>query len=311
MALNRDILEEFTSITGFDVLNYFNDFETFIKTDYNSISDYFSGNTENINTKSFDNLNKLLKSNDEAFYTFTQFKDRLYNLKWWDLMLQLEEIDSSLLTIKNLSKWLRSSKTNTSYSKNQEIQLGLNQSQTLENLNKDVLLEKDYQNSWVDSAIRNNIKEEDYDFEGGNLLSVSFSNSGQVVVNGVVDNISGENILGIDLDKKTAFENNDLKVLSYSNTFLQSILILSSLKTNDNPYLANNGVDSKSIVGSNINLINLPLIFRQISEVFSTDDTIDRFSLSEVVREQDGLFAKFSVMSKLNQLDTFKIKLGN
>jgi hypothetical protein len=311
MNLDENVLNKFFNITGFDINDYYKSFTDFIQLDYNYLVDYYSGKTEVINSRSFNNLSVLLKKNSDLFSSFTQNKYRLNNLMFCDLMIQIEEIDSSLMTIKNISKWLRSPITNKGFASKTEINVTLKQNQTLELLNKDVLREEDYQNSWVQTARRNNLAEEDYTSDGGNLLAVSFARSGRLFVQAVVDNLNGMNILGKDIQQKLEFANNDLKVLGYIETYKQSVSILSDLKTNDNPFLANDGVLQKDIIGVNRNLVNLPLIFRRMSAVFSSDDTISSFSITEVKRNQDALFAVFEVKSILGNVDEFKINLSN
>ena len=119
------------------------------------------------------------------------------------------------------------------------------------------------------------------------------------------------NILGKDIYQKLTFENNDLKVLGYIDTYKQAVVILSGLKTNDDPFNADAGILVKDVVGSNVNLVNLPLIFRRMSESFGSDDTIDSFSIKDVKRESDALYAVFEVTSILNQISEFKINLSN
>lgn len=310
MALDKVTLDEFKQITGFDLTSYYTDFVSFMNTDYNYIVDYFNGKTKTVGAQSFENLKTLLKEKETIFSLFTQSKNRLNNLKFWDLMIQLEEIDSSLMTVNNVSKWLRSPKTNTSYSTNIEINIGLRQNNTLEKMTKEVLREEDYQNEWVKTAVRNNLKEEDYSDEGGNLLAVTFSQTGNIFVAAVVDNINGENILGLDIDRKTTFVDNDLKVLQYKDTYAQSIYILSTLKVGDNPYIANDGIVTGQIIGSNLALLSLPTIFRQLAATFSTDDTIKSFSIVEVKREADAIFIIFAVTSVLGDISVFKHNLS-
>lgn len=309
--ITKEILNEFNELTNFDVISYYQNFVNFMETDVPYIIDYFSGNTKIVASDSFNNLNILLKFNDEALSLFTQSKNKLNNLKWVDLMIQLEDIDSTLLTVKNISKWLRSAKLNTGFNSDTEVQIGLNQYQTLENFNKDVLRNKNFQDSWINTAVRNNLTEEDYSLEGGNLLSVSFAQSGFLNIQAVVDNINSTNLLGKDIDKKLQFIDNDLKALNYADTFKQSILILSSLKIGDNPYLPDLGIDKKNSLGVNIALIKLPILFRQLVASFETDDTIVNLTIEDVVRSQDGIFVTFAVKSILGETEVFKTNLNN
>jgi len=309
--INREILNEFTKLTKFNVVNYYAAFLEFMRTDYNDLENYFSGKTEIINPLAFKRLNNLINVTDHLFSTLTQIKDKLNNYMWFELIDQLENMSFELQFAKNISKWLRSPKTNTSYSDSIELQLTLKQNQTLENVNKDTLNEVDWQNSWVKTAKRNNLKEEDYSLEGGVLLNVSLTQSGSIFINAVVDNISGEKVMGLDIDRKITFENDDLKVLNYVETFKQSVYVLSSLKQNDDPFYPINGVDANSVVGSNISTINYPSIFRQMSSTFATDDTIINFSITDIKRIQDAIYATFEVQNRIGDNENFKINIIN
>ena len=88
-------------------------------------------------------------------------------------------------------------------------------------------------------------------------------------------------------------------------------MILSTLRVGDNPYLANNGINRKNIIGGNVSLINLPLLVRQMTANFSTDDTIKSFVISDVQRASDALMIIFTVTSVLGDISQFKHKLSN
>lgn len=310
-VVNKNDLQEFYRLTRFDIQGYFESFSLFMKTDYNALANYFSGKTEKISLNSVSNLNKLLASNDQLFSLYTETKSRLNNYKWWELMDQIEEIQTSLQTVSNLGKWLRSPRTNNAFNTRPEVTLTLKQNQTLEQLNKNTLGNSDWENSWVDTARRNDLKEEDYSLDGGNMLKVTFFQGDSIILNGVVDYIQGEKIFGLDIDKKLTFENNDLKVLGYKETFKQSIDILSNLEKGDNPYLPNDGIDTRSVLGTNVNIVNFPSIFRQMSQVFATDDTVKEISVVDIKRKSDALYVDFSVKSRIGDTQAFSIQLSN
>lgn len=312
MAVSIDVLNRFEKATGYDLTSYFNDFVSFMKLDFPYFVNYFSGQTNVVNNKSLSNLDDLLMRKDDIFSLFTHSKNRLNNAMFFDLLSQLEDIDTALMTASNISKWLRSPKTLSGFGKSIEVNRTLKQNQTLEGFNRKILNNPAFQDDWVKTAIRNDLTEDEYDIlEGGSLLAVTFTRSGQIFVNSVVDNISGENILGVDIDQYTQFVDDDIKTLGYKETFYQSVLILSSLKQNDNPYWPDQGVKTKSVVGSNRNLLNLPSLFRQMAETFATDDTIKSFNITDVSRKQDGIFVTFVVKSILGDLQEFKQNLSN
>ena len=310
MELSKDILLDFQVKTGFDSISYFASFQTFMKTDYNYLIDYYNGKNTTISKSAFKNLQTLLDLNDDALSFFSNIKYNLNNTAYYDLLELFEETNTALMTAKNLSKWLRSPITSTGFGLNSEVTISLNQSQTLELFNKDVLNNSN-EDAWVDIAKRNQLTEEDYNYDGGNPLKVTSTRGGRLMVNVVVDNLSNENILGIDLDQTITFVDDDLKALSYIDTFKQSVNILAGLKKGDDPYLSNLGTDRKLFIGSNVNILNIPILTRGLNTVFSTDDTIKGFTITNVHRESDAMYISFTVTSILDELNEFKINLSN
>ena len=311
MELSKNILSDFQVKTGFNASEYFASFQTFMKTDYNYLVDYYNGKNTTISKSAFKNLQTLLDLNDDALSFFSNIKYNLNNTAYCDLLELLEETNTALMTAKNLSKWLRSPITSTGFGLNSEVTISLNQSQTLESFNKDILNNADFENSWIDTATRNQLTEEDYDYDGGNPLNVTSTRGGRLMVNVVVDNLSNENILGIDLDQTITFVDNDLKALSYIDTFKQSVNILAGLRKGDDPYLPNLGTDRKLFIGSNVNILNIPILTRGLNTVFSTDDTIKGFTITNIHRESDAMYVSFTVTSILDELNEFKINLSN
>ena len=66
-SLNPDIVLEFESITQFPLTTYFQNFDSFIKKDYNSIINYYSGNIDNLNSITFNNLKNLIDETQKLF----------------------------------------------------------------------------------------------------------------------------------------------------------------------------------------------------------------------------------------------------
>ena len=127
-------------------------------------------------------------------------------------------------------------------------------------------------------------------------------NGDSIFIESVVDNIVGEKILGKDILYKTTFENDDLLVLSYKDTFFQSVNILMKLKKGDNPEFYDLGLQKNVAVGSNINSISYPVLLRQISEAFQTDDTIKSQEITGFRKEQDAIFIDMEIESKMSTI---------
>jgi hypothetical protein len=306
MSLNKDILDEFEDITRYPITSFFEKVVLFIQNDHKLIVDYFSGKLKELPTVSFTNFDFLFSEIDKLFGIIQINNSSFSNFKWFLLIEEVEKIHNFLLTTNKISKWLRSSITSRSFSAYTEIEVGLKQSQTLEALSRD-LGSRDSENDWVEIAFLNELEEENYTSEGGNILKANTSASiKKLNIKTIVDNLQGDKILGVDIYKKLTYDitEQDLKVLSPKETYKQSINILITLKKGDNPEFSDQGRNEKLTVGSNINSIAYPILFRQMKEVFATDDTIKSFVVTDVNRKQDGLFIEYEVVSRRGDLET-------
>ena len=297
MNITREILDEFQDITNFDVASLIESYVRFLKNDSNKLQQFFSGDTKNNAQDAFDNL-KLIRESIEDFYSiFRSFDTMLWSYKWWDLLDQLEKIDHSVSLFENMSKWLRSSILNSNFSQDQLADSNISQGETLADFTRTREGSSDPHNDWYNLALLNDLTEEEYTAEGGNLLYYKKVNGPIFFVESVVDNIVGENILGLDIQKKMQFDDDDLITLPYKETFYQAVDILSTLKKGDNPEFYSMGMQPGVIAGSNINSIVFPVILRQMSESFGSDDTIRSSEVTDIRRDQDALFIDFEVES--------------
>ncbi|MBJ7437018.1 MAG: hypothetical protein JHC54_15340, partial [Acinetobacter sp.] len=161
--------------------------------------------------------------------------------------------------------------------------------------------------SWTDIAIRNTLNEEDYNLNGGKLLTLPATNDGTtIVVDSVVDVMTGLNIFGKDLTQKLSYVNDDLATVVGRDCLFQSTVILSELRKQDDPHNPTIGIDASLIVGSNQASLNFPIISRQITQVFATDDTFSSASATEILLENGNLF--ITVVAKSRFEDDFSRK---
>ena len=304
--IDKDILIEFEELSNYPIRDFFQSFIFFNNNNYSKIIDYFNGDSQIADSQAFNNLKILRLESIKLFEIISQISNRLNNYKWWVLIETVEDIHSKLLSANNASRWLRSAISDVNFDK-PETTVILKQNQSIESLTRDTLGFDDWNNEWSNIAIRNQLKEEDYTSEGGNVLKVSFQNNSPFFLQTVVDNIQGDKVYGIDIDKKITFESDDLKVLSPFDTFLQSINILSQLRKGDNTEFTSQGINQKAIIGSNLSLLSYPSIFRQMADVFSTDDTIKSFSIINIKKDDDAIFLTFEVTSKRNDVEQISV----
>jgi hypothetical protein len=294
------IFETFKDITRFDIQLYFEDYVSFIESDYQRIVDFYEKGSElssTIITKLKDLYNRMLQIND----LFNIYNDRLSSttVEAWELLDYFEQTKVNLLTIINSSRWLRSTK-NIFFNNSVNHNYILKQGQSFEQLSNEIG-NSDIHNTWSNIAVDNNIREEDYTFEGGAKLKISFTNNFNYTVNSVIDSISGEKLYGKDVNRFFYFENNDLAVLEYRENIIQQTKILLGLVKGSVPEFPLDGI-SKDFLGTNINALQYPTILRQQAEVFEKDDRYKSISVKGFSVEQNSLKIDVEVMTKLNEV---------
>ena len=225
---NNDILTDFQLLTGKDLRTTLGRTLLFFSNDYPKIVDYFSGKSKEVTAQNFENFDYIRSEIDSVFTLFQNFGNNMKDSRWWVLLEQIEEIDSKLLTLASVNRWARSSATTTSYAPTIQIDYVLLQSQTLESISKNVLGDDNPNDDWVKIALDNNLEEEDYSPEGGVPLKLQVDNliNLGIVVNSVVDVISGKSIYGRDLTKYISFVSDDLTSLEYDDPGLELFIAI-------------------------------------------------------------------------------------
>ena len=305
----KDTLDDFYAETGINIEGVMDRFITFVDRQRGKIVEYYSGNSRLLDVDAFDSLNSVSEEVEQLLEQFYLWKDSFSRLDYWDLLEYVEEMRLKLMTTANISKFLRSSIEKGHFNRFIEAKYSMKQNQTLEDVANTALNSLNPVNDWVDIALRNDLREEDYNTRDGKLLSVVFDQNGGITnVMSVVDNINGENINGLDIYQKFTFEDDDLKTLSYADTIKQAADIASKLRRKDNPEFPDDGIQSNAAVGNDVISISYPVIFRQLFNVFAKDDTFNSFSITNVKMEKDNLLLEAEIVTKYGDFLQSKIR---
>lgn len=308
MLITGNIISDFQYITNKDIKAYFEKALNFFKLHYNPIVGFFTGSVKKLDSSAYNAFKELKVETNELFDIIKNNNYRMKDSKWWDLIEQIEDIDSRLSTLDKAAKWARASMAITNYSLGTSLDYVLGQNETLERVSQDVLGSNNPDDDWTDIALDNKLREEDYTTEGGNLLTLKTENSPlNFSINSVVDIIQGKSIYGKDLDRNlTLVEDDDgftdLKILSNDETINQAIDILIKLKKNDNPDFRKLGLQTSLVIGSNRSALNYPVINQQLQQTFASDDSLKNFTITNIVTEQDNLFIDYTVESRLGEV---------
>ena len=276
------------NIISVDVKSYFNDFINFVGLYQQSIIDYYT--LENPYPKqAFDALQRLNYTKEKIYEEISSHRDLLNEYKYFEVVDALEDSFNVLDTFQNYSRWLRSSIVNGKFKESTEVNIILRQNQTLENLSNELGFNNQDEGA-LQIALRNNLKETDYSNDNQNLVfKFGYQNQTSLYLNSIVDNLTGENILGKDIQKKLEFSVDDLRVLSPSETFQQACNIILNLRKRDNPEFPQLGFDKSFLVNRNVVGSTLPSFIRQLYSIVASDDSIASFQVSKVDLNTDAL----------------------
>ncbi|SHL14835.1 hypothetical protein SAMN05444266_102212 [Chitinophaga jiangningensis] len=295
-------LTKFEQITGKAIGQYLQRALRFFQQDYPLLEAYYAGNLSSVKSDPFATLAALEAETQVYLTAFQTHGVQLNNSRWWFLLEEIEQIDSRLKTIRNISRWARSTRSNTAFNNQRAFDYVMPAGQTLERISRDMLKEALPEDSWAEIAIGNNIREEDYTPDGGVPLKLTQSAGPRTIqVSAVVDTMEGKRILGKDLHRALQFADNDLLTLTEEETVFQSVEILASLKVNDNPHAPNDGLQTAVIIGGNRASLNFPVISRQMTATFASDDTLKDFQINDIRVVNDTLRINYQVSTRLNE----------
>lgn len=307
MAFDNNLILEFERRTRYNLRSYFLRVQQFSEIDYQGILNYYTGISSILPFESIGVLSKLVKESEVLDRVVLNNTRRFNTTDFWDLLELIEEVRTKLQSMVNTPKWARTSRTRASNSSVPKFDIQLKQNQTIERLVGSTLGSSDEHQDWYKVALENDAHEESYSTKGGKLLKVSTLGIATIQIQSIVDIMDSETIKGKELSRKLTWENNDLKVLSPRDSFIQDIDILLRLTKGDNPEFVNHGLTKGVGVGQNINSLSYPLLVRQLSETLGRDDSIESFSIITIERREDGVFFEVEVESRGGEI--FNISL--
>lgn len=304
--MTQETFDRFKDRTHIDIQQFFTDFVNFFDNYYQNITDYYTiGSELNSDTLiALSNLNTSAKQIKGVFNTLQSILSNYYDN--WELLDQFEDCCIKIETVYNSNKWFRANKGLTFDSKTEKTFI-LRQNQTLTSL-ADEIGYSDPNNDWVELALRNNLREDDYTEDGGVNLKVVFQNNSEYSLKGVLAPITGQSIYGLDINKKITYVDDDIDTLDNTETRDQAFSILMNLFKGNVPEFIADGID-KGLTGSNINSFQYPIVIRQMSDIFAKDDLFKSVGISNIYREQDNVFMTVSAKTRVGDVLGENLKL--
>lgn len=283
----KETFDNFKRIAGYDLQSFFERFVRFVNVHSGNVINYYNGGV--LNNVSFNELESLSKEASKISPLFENFGSNFTYIGYWELLDKFTDIHTGLMTFKNMSKWTRSSRLNR-YDSSVSIDRKIRQGETVEN----IALEVGYtepQQDWFDVALSNQLIEEEYTPDGGKIISISFQNNANIVIDNIVDSLRGKNVLGKDIQRRIEFINNDLATVEYEKAVEQALFIILGTVKGSIPEFPEDGTSNES-VGSNVNTIEYPSLFRNLLAMFRKDGRWSEITLLDLSKDQDNVFMK-------------------
>ena len=308
-SFTKEQLSDFDKKINFDVTGFFRKYHTFVDDHYSQMTAYYNGETSNLSP---DATNLLIEITKISKRVEAQMMLRYRNLDKLYLYRIVEFTDDIIVKIQvfnKLSKFLKSAVFDVL----EENSVGANQimqdNETFERISGRRSF--DPQNDWADIVVRNRISELDYNAQEGGLTYVlGGRDQKNLSIDGVVDNLTGQKIYGLDIKDTFEFVDDDFKVLSYIDTFVQSIKNLAQLKRTDLFFLPDVGIP-KSLLGNDLGTLSLPFIAYELKRVFAIDDSIHSFTVTKFEVVGTTFYFDFVARSYYDFVTEERAKLNN
>jgi hypothetical protein len=296
LILADDTIEVFERLSRFDLTQYFDDFATFVENDYSKIVNYFNGKVSKLDKDAINNFTTIRKQSSNLEDIVLNVSQNLDRMDYWNLLSFIDEVNSRIKVINKIDKFLRVIR----YASSNENSMAVNYMTTDFDIPETVAAidRANPQDDWVDIFTRNHILETDYLAEQGGLnLEIGRQSLRNLNLQSVVDNLQGENVYGKDIDQEFIFVDDDLKVLEPRDTVRQAIITLALLQKGDIPEFLAMGVSPDLAIGSNLGLVSIPFISKEMKQTFSTDDTLVNFQVLDVETKGSSIFINFQVQT--------------
>ena len=298
MAVNLETYNRFYSLTNYKLQDFVVEVGDFFRLEMPLIVGFYLGQKERLDRKHIKKLNRLTEESVKILGIFRDYKNIMSTVDYWELLDGIEDFKSHLKYAQNISKYVRSSLVKGKVTNSYIFNHTMASNETLENVSRDIQKSFDPDNRWADIAVDNDLREVDWDIDGGTELELRDTTFQAGIVTSMIDNTIGDRIYGKDLTKLLKFEDEDLLVLGYKETAIQTVDTLSQLAKNDIPEFPGLGINANIWKGSNFSKLNFPLISREMRLVFNTDDLFKDFKVLEIRYDNGDLFVKYEVGTK-------------
>lgn len=288
-----DIVKDFENVTKFHLLEYFEDYQSFMQNDFSYLSDYYSGQIEGVSAEITNNFNSLLERSKTLIQTFKNFSSKLSNCGFWELQQYCQNLNDTLERVTKLRKYYRTTKSVRGYQPYVKVTTNIGGLKTLQ----DLALEIDSSGVTETSLILDNdLQEESWEINELSSINAIVNNQTDLVVESILESPVGSQVYGKDINKKITIIDNDLDIKKYEDNVEQKVDTLLTLNRGDIPELPTFG--KNRLQGTTAGTYNYAELLKDIQSVFSQDDLFDFVEVIDISFVEGDLTVTCRVKTK-------------
>lgn len=288
-----DIVKDFESVTKFALLEYFEDYHNFMLNDFADLSNYYSGQTESIDTEVTNAFNSLLQRSRNLVQTFKNFSSKLSNCGFWELQQYCQNLNDTLERIAKLPKYYRTTKSVRGYQPYIKVSADIGGLKTPQDLAAEIGSSGVTETSLI---LDNDLQENEWEIDKLSSIDAIVNNQTDLVVESILEQPVGNHVYGKDINKKITISNNDLDIKQYEDNVEQKVDTLLNLNRGDIPEMPTFG--KNRLQGTTAGTYNYAELLKDIQSVFAQDDLFDSVEVTDVSFVNGDLTATCRVKTK-------------
>lgn len=293
--MNTEVLQKIQLGSTYDFQDYIERFNLFYRNYFIKLVNYWKFIDKELEPSVLIEFNQLY--ND--FLTMQDaFERRVdgseYDLDFFDFAEYLADIKMSLDIIKNLPKYLKTSSNDIDKFEEPVIEYLVKQGDTLEKISKRFYGDSEYFGYIMDY---NNIRYTEVNASDwiGRKIKIPARRIIQKDIEGIIDGLIGDNVLGKDIKSEFTFVSDDIETVEYEDCAMQTVIdFITSIEKGTVPEFPQVGNISKKIIGRGYGAMSLSFLINDYMTLFKLDPTIEVFTVTDVKLQDDALLIDFT-----------------
>lgn len=293
--MTKEVLQKIQSGSTFDFEDYIERFNNFYKNYFNELVLFWKTLSKEIEPKVLIEFDELFNEFDIMQDAFEKrVKGNVNDLDFFEFAEYLADIKLSLDLIKNLPKYLKTSSNFVDKFEEPVIEYLIRQGDTLESISKKFYGSSEFFGFIMDY---NDIRYTEVNDSSwiGRKIKIPAKRIIQRDIDGILDGLIGNNVLGKDIKSIFSFVDDDIQTVEYEDCVIQTVEdILTKMEKGSIPEFPQVGNVTKNIIGKGFGGLSLSFIVNDYEALFKLEPTIEYFSVTNIELLDDALLIDFS-----------------